>query len=296
MRRVLLVGWWLVVASSDSFAADTPAEVPVRPVVPGKLLVRAQRRIEDSAENGGTKAVVEEQTWRASETALVVCDMWDNHYCQSAAQRVGEMVPRMNRVLTRARNHGAMVIHSPSGTLHFYADTSYRLRMQQTPKVKPPFPLDAWCHLDEKREPPLPVDVSKSPCDDPVVGPAVQVFHRQHPGLSIIGYDGISDRGDEIYSFCQTHGIKNIVLMGVHTNMCVLGRPFGIRQLVRLGFNVALARDLTDAMYDPREPPFVSHTRGTELVIEHIERYWCPSIDSADLCEVIAGTNDPVKE
>ena len=66
--------------------------------------------------------------------------------------------------------------------------------------------------------------------------------------------------------------------MGVHTNYCVLARSFGIRQMVRLGRSVVLARDLTDALYDPRQPPYVSHARGTEMVVEHIERYWCPSI------------------
>jgi hypothetical protein len=77
--------------------------------------------------------------------------------------------------------------------------------------------------------------------------------------------------------------------------MCVLGRPFGIRQQVRLGMNAVLARDLTDAMYDPRQPPYVSHNRGTELVIEHTERYWCPSIASDDLTRVLAGSAGPVK-
>ena len=88
--------------------------------------------------------------------------------------------------------------------------------------------------------------------------------------------------------------IKNVIVMGVHTNMCVLGRPFGIRQMVRLGFQVALARDLTDAMYDPRQAPYVSHTRGTELVVEHIETYWCASLTGADLTRVVRGSADPV--
>ena len=88
---------------------------------------------------------------------------------------------------------------------------------------------------------------------------------RQHAALDIIGFDGISDNGQEIYNFCEQEGIKNIVLMGVHTNMCVLARPFGIRQKVRLGKNVVLVRDLTDALYDPRQPPYVSHARGTEI-------------------------------
>ena len=71
--------------------------------------------------------------------------------------------------------------------------------------------------------------------------------------------------------------------MGVHLNMCVLGRPFGIRQMVDVGKDVVLMRDMTDTMYDHRMAPFVSHFEGTDLVIEHVERYWCPSITSADL-------------
>jgi len=56
---------------------------------------------------------------------------------------------------------------------------------------------------------------------------------------------------------------------------------------------VVLVRDLTDAMYDPRQPPHVSHTRGTELVIEHIEKHWCPSVHSSDLLEVVPGSAGP---
>jgi hypothetical protein len=46
---------------------------------------------------------------------------------------------------------------------------------------------------------------------------------------------------------------------------------------------VALIRDLTDTMYNPERPPGVSHFAGTELVIEHVEKYWCPTCSSADV-------------
>jgi nicotinamidase-related amidase len=241
------------------------------------------------------KVVERDVEWEVSKTVIIVIDMWDGHYCRSAAQRVGVMAPRMNHVITAARNHGVMIIHAPSGTVNMYADTPYRKRMQQTPAAKPPegTELNKWCDLDPSCEPPLPVDTSKCSCDDPVVGAAVKQFSRQHPGLDIIGYDGISDNAQEIYNFCEAEGITNVVIMGVHTNMCVLGRPFGIRAMVRLGRNVVLVRDLTDAMYDPRQPPYVSHTRGTELVIEHIEKYWCPSILSEDLLHVVSGSAGP---
>jgi hypothetical protein len=81
--------------------------------------------------------------------------------------------------------------------------------------------------------------------------------------------------------------------MGVHTNICILNRAFGVREMTKLGFNVVVARDLTDAMYDPRKRPFVSHARGTELVVEHIECNWCPSILSEDLTRIIPGTDGP---
>jgi nicotinamidase-related amidase len=252
-----------------------------------------RERKEERPGSGVFKAVERTAEWDVAETAVIVCDMWDDHYCKAAAQRVADLVPRMNRVLTAARGHGVQVIHAPSDTTYLYAGTPQRRRMEQAPATKPPVPIARWCNLDPDREPPLPVDTSVCACDDPVVGPAVRRYSRQHPGLDIGGYDGVSDSGQEVYNFLRQEGIRNVVLMGVHTNMCVLGRSFGIRQLVRLGLNVALARDLTDAMYDPRQPPYVSHARGTELVVEHIEAYWCPSIRGKDLTRVVAGSAGP---
>ena len=45
--------------------------------------------------------------------------------------------------------------------------------------------------------------------------------------------------------------------------MCVLGRPFGLRQMAKNGKNVVLMRDMTDTMYNPTQWPYVSHFAGT---------------------------------
>lgn len=270
--------------------------LPNRPKVSGKLRLKLRERKETAPGSGVFKTVERGADWEVAETAVIVCDMWDDHYCKSAAQRVGVMVPRMNEVLTAARGHGALVIHAPSDTISIYADTPHRRRLQQARAAKPPAPIARWCNLDPAKEPAMPVDTAKCACDDALLGSVVRRYTRQHQGLDIISYDGISDSGEEIYNFCEQEGIKNVVLMGVHTNMCVLGRSFGIRQMVRLGKQVVLARDLTDAMYDPRQPPYVSHARGTELVVEHIEKYWCPSILSEDLTRVVPGSAGPSQE
>jgi len=39
-------------------------------------------------------------------------------------------------------------------------------------------------------------------------------------------------------------------------------------------------RDLTDTMYNPARAPFVSHFTGTDLIVEHIEKWVCPTITS----------------
>jgi hypothetical protein len=62
--------------------------------------------------------------------------------------------------------------------------------------------------------------------------------------------------------------------------MCVLGRPFGLRQMAKNGKNVVLVRDLTDTMYNPQRSPNVSHFEGTRLIVEHIEKFVCPTITS----------------
>lgn len=290
LKRAFLLSVCFGLLGLDVHADDREAAMD-RPAVPGELELTLRYRQAD--ENGNIQTRVRTARWKASETAIIICDMWNDHYCKMAAQRVGAMVGKMNSTISDARTHGVFIIHAPSGTMDVYAQTPHRRRMQLAPKVEPPFPIDKWCYLDPEKEAEMPVDTSVCPCDDPVVGEAVKVFDRQHPGLDIAGFDGISDSGSEIYNKFQQLGIKNVAIMGVHTNMCVLGRPFGIRQQVNLGMNVVLVRDLTDAMYDPRQPPYVSHARGTELVVEHIERFWCPSIVSDDLRKVVEGTAGP---
>ncbi len=127
------------------------------------------------------------------------------------------------------------------------------------------------------------MDSSDGGCDCQPQCKQGRAWKGQHPAIKIEAGDAISDRGDEIWNLLAARGIKNVIVMGVHTNMCVLGRPFGLRNLARYGKHAVLVRNLTDTMYNPRKAPFVSHARGTALVIEHTEKYVCPSILSDDL-------------
>lgn len=291
--RIRFIAISLLLSTASLAQADEPiAREPNRPKLRGTLLLTQRSRREEPKKSGEIKVDERSAEWQAAETAIIICDVWDDIYCQRAAQRIAILAPEINRVVTAARDRGVMIIHAPSGTMDVYADTPYRRRMLQAAKADPPASIAGWCYVDPEREPELPLDV-KNPCDDPEPPPQVRRYQRENPAIALTGFDGVSDSGVEIFNYFRQEGIKNVAILGVHTNMCVLGRSFGIRQMVRLGMNVVLVRDLTDAMYDPRQPPYVSHTRGTELVVEHIERYWCPSIEGQDLTKVVAGSDGP---
>jgi len=282
-----------LVAADRTDAEEATAAASARPHVPGVLRLEIRRR-EVLPEHGSQPVEVRDQwTWNAAETAIIVCDMWSNHRCRASAARVDVLAPKINEVLVAARDRGVAIVHAPSGGVSYYASTPYRRRIQLAPHTKPPVPIVDWRRADPAVEPELPLDATDGGCDDPDSPGLVDYDFRQHAAIRMVGYDVVTDDGQELWNYCQQEGIKNVAILGIHTNMCVLGRSFGIRQLRALGLNVVLCRDLTDAAYDPRDYPYVSHARGTELVIEHIETYLCPSIESANLTRVLPGTAGP---
>jgi nicotinamidase-related amidase len=221
--------------------------------------------------------------WEPSRTAAVVCDMWNRHWCRSATARVAEMAPRMNALLIDLRHRGVLIIHCPSDTMDHYESTPGRKLAQAAPRVETAIPLQRWANLDPSREGALPLDDADGGCPDEP--PCVQATRAPWPWqnqidiIQIHDGDAITDSAEAFYLMRQ-RGITNVIVMGVHENMCVLGRPFSIRQMVAQGQNVVLVRDLTDTMYNPRRKPFVDHFAGTDLMTRHIEKHWCPTMTS----------------
>lgn len=252
------------------------------------IQVSLRNQVAINSENVAWESRAHQEAWDPVKTAFIVTDMWDEHWCESATQRVGELAPRMNETIEAAREKGVTIIHAPSGTMDFYADTPQRQAAQKVAFHAAPeaFPINDWCYLDPDNEAPLPIDDSDGGCDQPCANgePCEErtAWMRQTPEIQIVEGDFISDQGQEIFNIIQSRGIKNIVVMGVHLNMCVLGRPFAIRQMANLDKNVVLMRDMTDTMYNPEMPPYVSHFEGTDLVVAHVERYWAPSMVSTD--------------
>jgi putative heme-binding domain-containing protein len=238
------------------------------------------------ADGAGSHAVKEKVLdWDANKTALIVCDMWNQHWCQGATRRVGELASAMNETISAARDKGVLIIHAPSSCMDAYKDHPGRKRAQTAPRAAhlPP-KIDDWCSkIPSEERGKYPIDQTDGGCDDGPRCPEGSPWKSQIAAIEIKEQDAISDSGSEIWNLLESRGITNVMLMGVHTNMCVLGRPFGLRNLARNGKNVVLVRDMTDTMYNSRKWPYVSHFEGTNKIVEHIEKFVAPTILSTDL-------------
>jgi nicotinamidase-related amidase len=263
---------------------------------PTAISVKLRRQIPQNVGTDRYLPELESQAWAADRVAVIICDVWDAHHCLNAVRRVTELAPRIDAFANRMREQGATIIHAPSDCMPQYEEHPCRVRSKETMHPnKAPETIRSWCNAIESESGlPYPVDQSDGGEDDEMMEHGQwhatlasmgrdpkRPWLRQTPAIGIdADRDYISDSGTEIWSILKERGIEHVLLCGVHTNMCVLGRPFGLRQLTAHGFHAVLVRDLTDTMYNPKRWPYVNHFTGTDLVIDHIERSVCQTITS----------------
>jgi len=279
-------------------AASAKEPAAARPADAKDLRFTLRYRKETTSGSGMHHALTRTEFWKPAQTAIIVCDMWDLHHCKNATLRGAELAPRMNKVLQEARQRGVTIIHAPSSCMAAYKDHPARKRALSTPKATNlPKDISSWCYkIPAEEKGTYPIDQTDGgEDDDPAEHKAWAAklkamgrnprapWKTQTALLEIADRDYITDNGVTNWSILEARGIKNVVLLGVHTNMCVLGRPFGLRQMAKNGKNVVLMRDMTDTMYNPLRKPFVSHFTGTDLIVEHIEKYVCPTVTSDQL-------------
>ena len=152
--------------------------------------------------------------WDPKKTAIIVCDMWDQHWCKSAERRVGELAGPMNVMLKLARSKGVFIIHAPSTCTAFYQDTPQRQRAKNAPFARTPVPLvtterwgTCWNWPDSKREGVLPIDDSDMGCDCKVKCEIRSPWTRQTAAIEIAEPDAITDDGQETWNLLTERGI-----------------------------------------------------------------------------------------
>lgn len=219
----------------------------------------------------------------ANEIALIICDVWNTSCFLSARDGVEKRLFKIDQLARYMREKGSIIIHKP--TVHgFYRDSEVLQRtnkIQRTVRAKK-YVIDSI--------PPLPIDDSDNlklvPGLDCSTGETKQsvTFDRQHDKIYIDhSVDFMTNSYDILYSIMEQRKIKYIFILGFHLNKCILFSGISIVQLVRQGVNVRLIRDLTDVAYNPKKPPYVNNETALQLMVEYIEKFWCPTISSKEI-------------
>lgn len=217
------------------------------------------------------------------KVGVVVVDMWNWHWCKTSTMRVAALVPRMKRVLAEAHEMGMTIFWCPSDVADNYVGTpqheaALNLKLLPLPELKeikcPPAPDGGGCTCGKER------------C---VVNYG---WDGMNPDLRMYDEDFMPNDLETLYTLCKQRGLTHIIYMGVHTQVCLLGKSIGLLNMTRAGFHCILARDLTDAhgKYDPSTG--LTPDDFTAQVVAHFEKYLASTINFADDLRVAGKWND----
>ena len=182
-----------------------------------------------------------------SQAALILIDVWSDHYINSWLHRASEITQsKIVPILSAARNIGLTIIHAPS------------------PRVV------------ETRHPDVMSPPPASGPNDPNEWPPREFIAKAsapHPDEPIIA------NGDQLHKLLAKRRILHLFYAGFATNWCVIGRDYGMIALHNKGYNNILIRDATTGVefHDT-----VNDLTATEIAIREIETKYAWSTTTAD--------------
>lgn len=200
---------------------------------------------------------------------VIAVDVWNFHWCKTATMRVDAIVPRLNKALEAARALGMTVMLCPSDVVDNYVGYPQRESVLALPLIPVPTVVEVTC-------PPVP-DAGGCACGRERC--AVNYgWDGMHPALRIGDADLMPDTQAEVYALCRKLGLTHLIYVGFHTQVCLLGKPMGLKAMKSAGLRCVLARDMTDAHpgYDPARD--FTPDLNTEQVVEHFEKHLAPTI------------------
>ena len=250
IRRTSLILALALLATGAACAADIELTFQTRDPATGKILLTTEKV-------------------DPKHVGVIAVDVWNYHWCKTATMRVDAIVPRMNKALDAARSMGMTVMLCPSDVVDNYVGYPQREAVLAMTKLPVPSVVNVTC-------PPVP-DAGGCACGRERC--AVNYgWDGMHPALRIAEADLMPDTQAEVYTLCQQRGLTHLIYVGFHTQVCLLGKPMGLKAMKSAGLRCVLARDMTDAHpgYDPARN--FTPDLNTEQVVEHFEKHLAPTI------------------
>ena len=203
------------------------------------------------------------------KTALLIIDMWDNHWCQQTVEQAKIIAPLFNKTANKYRDRGHMIIHAPSGAKM----SKYYKSWDQWIKGKP---LHKYLNVHPIKTIELPIYTAKDSCPDS--NKMEQVWTNIHRDIKVHDSDFISNNASSIFTLLEKNKINKVYVCGLNLNMCILKNSYGVINLVKHGFNPIIIGRLTDVMYNPAHSPHVTVRGAKRIVVKYIRKTYCKVI------------------
>lgn len=251
---------------------------PLQPVA-GSTHAKAEPRLLNltlrTRDPATSEAIIRDESVWSGSAAVVIVDPWNFHWCMTACERVSAMAPRWNRAVACARLLGMPVLWAPSDVVGMYSGYPQRERALGVRLIPVP----------TARE--MPPAQFTAPIGDCMCGPGIPClvnygWDGMNPDLALADNDLVVSSTEEVYALLKERDITHVLYMGLHTNMCLFGKPGALKYMVQAGLNCVLTRDINDAFtcYDPASG--FTPDQGTAHTDEDLERAGVPTINVVD--------------
>ena len=213
-----------------------------------------------------------------SQCALVLLDVWNQHYLKDTEARAERIIQQKLRPLvTACRGAHLPIVHAPSPD-----QAQKHAQWLQLPGWDAPswpqdasWPPSAFRRNEEEfaryRLPDEPRDAERE---------AHRAGLRIHPDIEPTDGEPVIATGQELHLWCRDQGIMFLLFAGFNTNACLLHRDYGTIDMNRRGYTVVLVRDCTTGMEAAATHATMGQTNNAILLSEMFGRY---SVTSEDL-------------
>lgn len=254
--------------------------------------VRNRDRLIVRARNKTSKGdVFFEKEFNLSETVVYV-DMWRSHWCTYYNDREYFFTPRINEMTQHLRSIGLPTVHISMGADAYTGGTDerkagkeivargalpvlekYNAQAMRFHKDYIPGFVDTCVYTDQER---------------------FGRFRDNHltKRIAVAKNDYIVQNFKESAEAFVGLGAKTVIVLGQHTNMCLMAVFLYCQQV---GLDLVIVRDLVDScwLYDYQKKHSKSHTEGNTAVNDYFDDKFGSSISSYDLLTALKQMDVP---
>jgi hypothetical protein len=260
---------------------DYPPDAPTRePEIapPGLLHVRA-RKVSSAGARFFEKAI------NLSET-VVYLDMWRSHWCTYYNDREFFFTPRINEAAQLLRTLGLPVVHISMGADAWYGSTRYRRAGREAVARGNLSVLEQYnAQAAKYHKNYIPGFVDTCVYTDQERWGKYRDNHLTKT-IAVAEDDYLVQNFKESAEAFVGLGAKTVLVLGQHTNMCLMAVFLYCREV---GLDLVIVRDLVDSawLYELQKNHSKTNSEGNEAVNNYFDEVFGSSVLSYDLIRAI---------